>query len=81
MTHRGPFQPRPFCDSVAGEPRNSRVPSVGPRQAQPWGAGREPELTPLSGSAAEGPGSEGDFNMFPKCTLSASVNERFYEQA
>ena len=29
MTHRGPFQPRPFCDSVGGSSR------VGPRTELP----------------------------------------------
>ena len=26
VTHRGPFQPRPFCDSVIGAPGEGRVP-------------------------------------------------------
>ena len=30
MTHRGPFQPQPFCDSVAGQCRRERAPQWGP---------------------------------------------------
>ena len=53
MTHRGPFQPRPFCDSVKQEVFGLGI--IGTRRGDKWDKKRRPEQPGDRGAQDRGP--------------------------